>query len=208
MKTLISIDPGMSTGVVVGAYSDDQPFKLTHAFQFEGGVEGFLAEVHVSDDFIAGRRELVVSNRVIPPGEQFAPPHTYHPLDHIDFDQEQQVIDGVVIAEKFTARGSGNGFSYRTEALEPLRVEGAILAMGLDPEWCSPAQQYFAGGKGAEAKKRAHTWLKDNGLYISPKSVGCKDANDARSAALHAIAYLRRIQHMPTLKHYFGGENV
>ena len=42
MKTLISIDPGMSTGLIVGTYSDTEPFKLTHAFQIEGGVDGFI----------------------------------------------------------------------------------------------------------------------------------------------------------------------
>ena len=31
MKTLISIDPGLSSGVVVGTYSDTEPYKLTHA---------------------------------------------------------------------------------------------------------------------------------------------------------------------------------
>lgn len=163
MTTLLSIDPGMSTGVSVGVFSEQEPYRLSEVYQIEGGVQGFIPFL----------KDLEL------------PENT------------------VVIAEKFTARGSANGFSYRTEALEPLRVEGAMLALGLEPVWCSPAQQYFAGGKGGEAKKKSHAWLKSHELYISPKSVGCKDANDARSATLHAISYLRRIQHLPTIQHYF-----
>lgn len=43
MKTLISIDQGMSTGVICGTYSDTEPFRVTHAFQIEG-VDEFVLE--------------------------------------------------------------------------------------------------------------------------------------------------------------------
>lgn len=212
-RTLVSIDPGMVTGIVVGTYSETEPFTMTHAFQIQGGVEGFIKEVstHFGEawsglDFAVLRIGSLKRSIDLYRYEMY-----YHEGwencdeggdDH--FCPEERRIEGAeIICEKFTARGGGNNFSYRTDALEPLRVEGAILAMGLKPTWCSPQQQYFAGGKGAEAKKRAHAWLKENGLYISPKSVYYKDANDARSAALHAIAYLRRAGHRPTIEHYF-----
>lgn len=201
MKTLISIDPGQSTGVVIGKYSEHLPFTLMHAFQFEGGVEGFLRSVNVQEDFIGVTRDLVF-------GETPEVPGVAATLDYLDEDRDELVACSTVVAEKFTARGSGNGFSYRTDALEPLRVEGALLAMGLNPEWRQPPKQYFMAPAGTplnEKKKLAHKWLKDKGLYIAPKDVGCKDANDARSAALHAIAWLRDKHHIPTLKHYFGG---
>lgn len=190
MKTLISIDPGQSTGVVIGTYSEHLPFTLMHAFQFEGGTKGFLENVGVSRN---GYDDLCVRFKGA--------------LDTGDLVVGDE-IENTVIAEKFTARGSGNGFSYRTDALEPLRVEGALLAMGLNPEWRQPPKQYFMAPAGTplnEKKKLAHKWLKDKGLYIAPKDVGCKDANDARSAALHAIAWLRDQRHTPTLKAYFGG---
>lgn len=193
MTTLISIDPGMSTGVVVGTFSDTEPFKLEFATQIEGGVQGFTKEVsnqYCTDSFSDTYGETCFSVG------RFSNGGFYHWYDEVDEDT-------IFIAEKFTARGTGNGFAYRTEALEPLRVEGAMIAMEMNLSWCSPAQQYFAGGKGPEAKKRAHAWLKAHDLYISPKSVGCKDADDARSALLHAIAYLRRIGHEPTIRHYF-----
>lgn len=179
MKTLISIDPGMSTGLIVGTYSDAEPFKLTHAFQIEGGVEGFIEFLNpkYNDVWFFG-------------GVRFEVPH-----------------DLTVLVEKFTARGAAAGpFALRTEALEPLRIEGALLAMGVPITWVQPPQQYFLPGKDkAEKKKRQHAWLKDNGFYIAPKDVGCKDADDARSAIAHGLAWLRK-RHMPTARHYFKGE--
>ena len=178
MKTLISIDPGKSSGVICGTYSDTEPFRVTHAFQVEGGVEGFLD----------------VADSGYDPG-----------LGHDCTTIYGVEIDGAtVLAEKFTARGSANaGFSYRTEALEPLRVEGAILALGIKPTWVSPQQQYFLGGESkAEKLKNRNAWLKEHkdlGYYITGKDVGCKDANDARSALAHCISYLRREKHLPTL---------
>lgn len=198
VKTLVSIDPGLSSGIAVGTYSDTEPFKLAHAFQIEGGVEGFLKRVsHYddTDDFSNGGTCFSIDHHSGAWSESFC--HWYGEMLSRDVEAP------TVLVEKFTARGGANQFAYRTSALEPLRVEGAILALGIRPEWVSPQYMYFAGGKGAEAKKRAHRWLKDNNLYITPKSVGCKDADDARSATLHAISWLRRQKHMPTINHYF-----
>ena len=179
MKTLISIDPGMSTGLAVGTYSDTEPFKLTHFFQIEGGVEGFIDFFDPAYDdmwFLGGDRLKL-------------------------FERE-------VVAEKFNARGGANsGFAYKTRDLEPLRIEGAMLAMGLNPTWTSPAQQYFSGGEGKAKKKQAqHRWLKEKGLYVTGKMVGCDNADDVRSAIAHAIAYLVRSKHRPTIEHYFPKE--
>lgn len=180
MKTLISIDPGQSTGLIVGTYSDDTPFELTHAFQIEGGVEGFIDFLNpeYDDMWFLG-------------GERFKVPH-----------------DLTVLVEKFTARGAAAGpFALKTNALEPLRIEGALLAMGITPTWVSPAQQYFLPGESkAEKKKRQHAWLQENGYAIMPKDLGTKDADDARSACAHAISWLRRQKHKPTLE-LFREEN-
>lgn len=191
MKTLISIDPGMSTGLCVGTYSDTEPFELTHAFQIEGGVEGFLKAVRLIQGDFGQYGTLKVRQAF---------------FDLWDEDESGEVEhDGTVIAEKFTARGGANsGFSYRTKDLEPLRVEGAMLAMGLEPIWVSPAQQYFAGGEGKAKKKQAqHRWLKEKGLYVTGKMVGCANADDARSALAHAVGYLMRKKHRPTIEKYF-----
>lgn len=183
MKTLISIDPGMSSGVIAGIYSDDIPFELTHAFQIEGGVEGFIKQVSISYTWLGEDTNLFV----------------YLP----GVEEPIQIGEGVtVLVEKFTARGAAAGpFALKTDALEPLRIEGALLAMGVPITWVSPAQQYFIGGRDkAEKKKRQHAWLKENGYAIMPKDLGTKDADDARSACAHAISWLRRQKHKPTLE--------
>lgn len=192
MTILVSIDPGKSTGVAVGRYTKSEPFKLTHVYQFDGGVEGFLANF------------LFVRSIQDEP----------YPLDFLSIGENWGTDTGIqyhvapdtgptFVVEKFTARGGANNFAYKTDALEPLRVEGAILAMGIDPIWRSPQHQYIAGGKGSEAKKRQAAWLKEHGFYVTGKTVGCKDADDARSATAHALSYLRSIKHKPTLDKYF-----
>lgn len=93
MKTLISIDPGKSTGIAVGTYSDTEPFKLTHVFQIEGGVEGFVREV----DLFWSETRLPMNRFNV--GTEW-------------WDADRVEDDLVFIAEKFNARGQGNGFSY------------------------------------------------------------------------------------------------
>lgn len=203
-KTLISIDAGMSTGLVVGTYSDTEPFKLTHFFQIEGGVEGFIKSVshyEDTDSFSGGGTCFMVSKPGLSLREQFC-------LWYGEILELGYIEPPVVLAEKFTARGGANsGFAYKTRDLEPLRIEGAMLAMGLNPTWTSPAQQYFSGGDGKAKKKQAqHRWLKEKGLYVTGKMVGCDNADDVRSAIAHAIAYLVRSKHRPTIEHYFPKE--
>lgn len=198
MKTLISIDPGMSTGLCVGTYSDTEPYKLTHYFQITGGVEGFLEQV--AYDWDGEQGALYICAPVVPPSFPLSSSFLDVHKDHVSYRN-----DLTVIVEKFTARGGANqGFAYRTKDLEPLRIEGAILAMGLKPTWVSPAQQYFSGGEGKAKKKQAqHKWLKEHGLYVAPKDVGSTDADDVRSTIAHSISHLRRTKHMPTINHYF-----
>lgn len=178
MKTLISIDPGLSTGVICGTYSDDTPFELTHAFQMEGGVEGFCGKF---PDIATWDLDLGYTC------QECAQPDLY------------RAEEVTVLVEKFNARGSANaGFSYTSKSLEALRVEGALIAMGIPITWVQPPQQYFLPGKDkAEKKKRQHAWLKENDYYIAPKELGTKDADDARSALAHCISWLRKF-HKPT----------
>lgn len=42
MTTLISLDPGMSTGICIGTYSDTAPWIRKAVFQVGGGLPGFL----------------------------------------------------------------------------------------------------------------------------------------------------------------------
>lgn len=185
---VLSIDPGLSSGIALLSYEEDSPAELVEAWQFTGGVAGLLdwTDIHMT--------------------------LSVHDLDE---DVDFVGISGwpgwvrfTAIAEKFTARNT-RGFSYTTASLEPLRGEGALIALGLMPDytvaekrWRDPALQYFAGGSGkAEKKKRQHAFLKANGFYRTGKDFGTADADDYRSAASHGIVYIaRELKHKPTFE--------
>lgn len=179
---VLSIDCGVSTGIALLSYEEDSPAQLVEGWQFTGGVEELVSWVHRY-------------YRSPTWGWQFEPGgRPYFPVR--------------VVAEKFTARAT-KGFRYTTASLEPLRGEGALIALGLMPDytvaekrWRDPALQYFAGGSGkAEKKKRQHAFLKANGFYRTGKDFGTADADDFRSAASHGIVYIaRELKHKPTFE--------
>lgn len=190
MQTLISLDPGLSSGIAIGTYSATEPYQRTHAFQIEGGLSGFLENSRVSENGYGDKLFYVRHLGV---------------AADICFGEEGGLT---VICEKFTPRQS-----LTLASAEPLRIEGALVAQGVMPDytpgkknplWCQPAQQYFSGGTDLKTRKKAaYDFLRKHGLYLTGKQVGCKDAHDAMSATLHAISWLRRQRHEPTLKHYF-----
>lgn len=186
-KYLLSIDPGLSTGVVLLGYNDEASW-LEAAWQFSGGVYGFLT-------WLANNTE----DSPFRSGWSLAP--TYSGLLELSYFYDDAPL---VIAEKFNARAT-QGFGYTTDSLEPLRLEGAMIGRGLmtagdSKQWRSPVLQYVVGGKDkADKKKRLHKFLKDSGFYVAPKDVGCGDADDVRSALGHGLAYLAREEkHLPT----------
>ena len=177
---VLSIDPGLSTGVALLSYGEDSPVELVEGWQFTGGVAGLIQWV---ERYYRGPSW----------GWQFSPGgRPYFPVR--------------VVAEKFTARNT-KGFSYTTASLEPLRGEGALIALGPMPDytlaekrWRDPGLQYFVGGSGkAERKKRQHAFLKANGFYRTGKDFGTADADDFRSACAHGVNYIaRELKHRPT----------
>lgn len=184
---LLSFDPGISTGISLLSYTQDTVPVLEGAWQFSGGLTGLLQWM---------RRDYVSYDLPINiPLDEF--------MAVID-DPEFEYPEVTIIAEKFTARAT-KGFSYRTDSLEPLRCEGALIAKGLMPDyspkeklWREPSLQYLVGGKGAEAKKRQHKFLRDSGYYRTGKDFGTPDADDFRSSCAHALNYLAREGHLPT----------
>ena len=112
----------------------------------------------------------------------------------------------VLVVEKFTPR-QNEGFNLTRDAAEPLRGEGVLIGLGLEGliQWAEPSQQYFMGGDTLKEKKqRSRSFLKRHGLYATGKAFSQKDADDAISAQLHAIAWLRRQRHAPTITALFG----
>lgn len=193
MPFLLSIDPGLSSGLALLEYGDDLPATLVEAWQLPGGVKG------LADWFFA---ETIGNS---------------HGTDNDRWDVDlalgvslQSRYGDQIICERFTARAT-SGFSYTTASLEPLECQGFLKAHGLmpfdmtDPRYRDPKYMYFAGGKDkADKKKRMHAWLREAGFYVTGKQLGAPDADDARSAIAHGIAYLRGINHLPTLKEYFS----
>lgn len=186
---VLSVDPGVSTGIALIGYAPNDPPTLEGAWQFTGGVTGLIGWVGL--------------NVSLDPG-----------VNGLSHDATQYLVDPwcrpVVIAEKFTARNT-RGFSYTTASLEPLRGEGVLIALGLMPDytpkekrWTDPKLQYLVGGRDlADKKKRQHKFLKDIGFYRTnkdfPDSPSKDGADDFRSAAAHGLAYLaREVKHKPT----------
>lgn len=181
---LLSIDPGKSSGIAQLSYNPLGVW-LENVWQFSGGVVA-----------LRDWRE-----REIGPTELGQAVRTFH-----GYPAELNRTD--IITEKFTARAT-KGFSYRTDALEPLRCEGALIALGIMPDydvkekrWLDPNHQYLVGGKDkADKKKRQHKFLKDSGFYVTGKQLDSPDADDARSAIAHGISYLARVKkHKPSYR--------
>ena len=183
MTYLLSIDPGVSTGVVLGHYHERCPYAPIGSWQVSGGVKGFLDwwnEAGFSDE----------EGWLIP--------------------------EFTTICEKFVPLNN-KGFSHTLKSVEPLRIEGMLVAYGVMPDylpetfdiWPRASSLYFMGGANkAEKLKRSRAWLKEQGLLLTGKDVGQPNADDAVSATLHAFAYLLRQRHLPTMKHYKIGVNV
>lgn len=213
---VLSIDPGISNGVALLSFDPDSPAELVKAWQFPGGVQGLIEWLneHWDGEFWDSYNDQpntrgfyhwkmgVGSDRLE------VDSHTEYNYESDNEDDWETEVPGntAVITEKFTAR-STQGFSYTTASLEPLRGEGALIALGLMPDyqprskvWRDPKYQYLVGGKDkADKKKRLHKFLKDSGFYVTGGMLGEPNADDARSAIGHGLAYIaRELKHRPT----------
>lgn len=172
MTYLLSIDPGMSTGIVLGKFTGDTAYERILRWQVEEGLYGFF-------DW-----------------------HESIPGDWLHA--------GVVVVEKFVPLPMAR--TFKTEELEPIRIEGAIEALGISPVWQRAASMVLAGGDTpAQRKRRSDDRLRALGLWSTPTNMGkdytLKDCNDINSAQKHAISYLRSISHKPTLDFLEGFED-
>lgn len=194
MTYLLSIDPGLSTGIALGHYDAITPYERVAYWQVQGGLAGWLEwyEEHWARPDSEGPTEFDYYGGLTAGGVEVS-------------DRELEVA-----AERFVLLP--NGFTLKSDALEPLRIEGSLITLGLmpsdydDPRWQRAGMQYFMAAPSdslATKKIKARAWLKDHGYYVTGKDVGLKDADDVRSATLHAIARLRTLGHVPTLRAHF-----
>lgn len=184
-RYILSIDPGLESGISLIGYRKEGGPWLERAWQFKGGAFTL--------------RNWIATNLNLDPDQNGLSVQQYLRSNHAEPE---------IVAEKFTARNT-KGFSYSTASLEPLRGEGVLIALGLMPDyevkekrWRDPGQQYLVGGKDlADKKKRQHRFLDESGFRIDSKVLGYKrpDYNDARSAAAHGLKYLASVEnHKPT----------
>ena len=188
MKYLgLSIDPGMENGLCIFTWGDDEPFAVEAVFQYKGGAPGLA--------------------RLLSGTVRYVPRETSKPV--LMFNDRR--LDALIF-EKFTPRpiNEATGFHLTRESAEPLRCEGVLLGLGLDDHsaihWAEPSQMYFIGSPDAKLdvkRRRSRAFLKENGLLVTGSMVASKDGNDANAATLHAIAWLRRRRHMPTINALF-----
>lgn len=189
---LLSVDPGRSTGITLWEVPDNTHAIMLGAWQFRDGLHGFLDWYRDHTD--VGYGEVV--------GWLF---HDAEVWGTVRLHEVRAAV------EKFTPL-QNKGFSLTLDSVEPLRIEGALVAMGIvpdyapdSPHWQRPNEMYWVPGKNAaEKRKRQTAWVKDRfpELHLTGKSVNAPDADDARSAQWHALAYLRR-NHLPSARHYF-----
>lgn len=178
----LSIDPGMSNGACLFSWGTEQDefFKQEDLWQFPGGAPGLAQFLDAMEVRVLHGHPMIGSTLLTR-----------------------------LVVEKFTPR-SGGEFALTRKSAEPLRGEGVLIGRGLLRfiDWGEPSQQYFMGGATLpEKKKRSREFLKLYGLYVTGSMIGQKDADDAISAELHAIAWLRRKRHMPTLVELFTPED-
>jgi hypothetical protein len=100
--------------------------------------------------------------------------------------------DATIVSEKFVLRGS-NKF---VADLEPVKIEGAMQALGIKPVWQLRTDKMFVTDE----------LLKEHNLWQTGKQFGWKDGRDANDAIVHALAYLRKGKHLETLKQYWSKE--
>lgn len=155
MTEILSIDPGMSTGLIAASVKDDKLPEIRWKEQIEGGLPGLL-EIEI--------------------------------WEYLQKD--------VVICESFHPRQMAR--SYKLNELEPLRIEGYLVAH-VEPVFRQPEQRKLIKGDdfipSARFLEWAGYWTLPSELPIKPK-----DADDANSAMMHLFSYLRSRKHRPTVK--------
>lgn len=222
MMYVLSIDPGVSTGIALIGYEPDEAPTLEGAWQFSGGVSGIKQwlKKHYKESWYDSEWGVFYPAKLRLWSDLYYAGLSLEDEFEEVYDEETDEFTDVlvtprqvtVISEKFTARNT-KGFSYTTASLEPLRGEGVLIGLDLMPDydpkekrWRDPSLQYLVGGRDlADKKKRQHAFLKDSGFYRTnkdfPDSPAKDGADDFRSACAHGLAFLARaVGHKPTFE--------
>lgn len=191
VKHLLTFDPGKSSGIALGTYSDTEPYRLVKVWQISGGIQGLLEWL---DQHWDTERKAWKSS-----GEAY--------IDEGHFL--------TVVAEKFVPI-PGGGFNQGLDSSLPLVGEGVLIGRGLMPpytpsekRWQRANAQYRQGGKDrADKRKKSRAFLKKHNMYFTGKQLGQPDSEDAMSATLHALNYMTHVlHHKPTWDEYYAQED-
>ncbi len=169
MTLLLSLDPGLNTGIALGYYDDTTPYSLQNRWQVHGGLDGFVDWLDIHSASVGGWDEIVSEKFILSSANRFTPDTT------------------------------------------PLLIEGALQAF----LWLEdiPANLYWQPntakadliGYPATAKTKAQRqrlrfdFLKEHGLFVPGE-----DNTDSNDCCVHALVFLRRRGHMPTIRKYWG----
>jgi len=171
---VLSIDPGVSTGISLVRYPEGAAPELVGAWQFSGGAKAL-------SDWL--KWEWLINSN-IPPHARIAEKFTARNTRGFSYTTpalEPLRCEGVLIAY----------------GLMPDYSPGI-------KEWRDPGLQYLVGGKDlADKKRRQHAFLKGIGFYRTnkdfPDSPAKDGADDFRSSAAHNLNYGARVlKHKPT----------
>lgn len=183
-KYVLAFDPGVSSGVALASYSDDEPFDLVDVWQIGNGIEGLLdwLDEHIPDQGSPVKKK----------------------------EGAKSISLATIVCEKFVPRTALTLKQSIPLVGEGVLI-GRGLMPPYDPKidlWQAPSRQYstFGGKDLADKKKTARRRLKDLGWYRMPKELGTPDSDDAMSATLHALSYVvHTLKHKPTFDLASGG---
>lgn len=178
----LTIDPGVMTGACLFTYNEEMPFTILKLWQFPGGADAIRQFLINENIYVDDWMKIKMGRFPV-----------------VDIDS--------LIVEKFTPRPDER-FNLTLDAVEPLRGEGVLIGRGFGDliQWREPSQQYYIGPpsqKLEDKRKASRKFLETHNILPTGSWFGQKDANDAVSAILHSIGWLRKRKHIPTLMEFF-----
>jgi hypothetical protein len=159
---VLTIDPGKSTGIVLGVYGEKVPYTRIQYWQVEDGTQGFCEWYEEHD----GGMVDVIDHLVTLFGENGG--------------GLKRKVSFQKVVEKFILN-PGNNF---TADLTPVQIEGALIAYGEEVKWHSRTDKALVKD---EVLKRNDLWL--TGTMV--ECADARDANDATIHALAHMLKLR-----------------
>lgn len=119
-----------------------------------------------------------------------------------DYVDPSDLYGDELVVETFVNRS--NEFLANLESVE---VIGFIKGTAYERQthWQQRTEKAsLTGGGESGSEARNNAFLKGHGLWQTGKMVGWKDGRDANDAIIHALVYMKKIRHIPTLLKYFS----